>query len=216
MRVWHALTLLLVAGLAALLAAAPQPLVNLQERLFDHILPGPTAAPIWVVDIGAIDDAGAEWTRAATARLVARLSEAHPRVMAFDILFAGACDEPATRDLARALEGQTVVLGLLLSDVPGPRLPAPWLGTAGAAPLWPARGAEIPCPQFAAHDIAAMALMGMRMRRCGAFPSGWLLTGRRCPALRSRWQVVPSGGCPLSGPVGCASVTWRPCPLPRG
>lgn len=200
MRVWHALTLLLVAGLAALLAAAPQPLVNLQERLFDRILPDPTAAPIWVVDIGAIDDAGAEWTRAATARLVARLSEAHPRVMAFDILFAGACDEPATRDLARALEGQTVVLGLLLSDVPGPRLPAPWLGTAGAAPLWPARGAEIPCPQFAAHDIAAMALMGDADAKVRRVPVGVAVDRQAVPGLAVAMAGRALGRMPLVGP----------------
>ena len=156
---WRAATLGLSLGLAGLLTAAPGGLRAVQERLFDK-LNRPVTGDVRVIDIGAVDETGAPWSRAATARLVETLAARRPALIGFDMLFAGDCDGQAAQDLAQALEKVPAVLGVLLSPSPGPGLPPSRLALAGQVPLWPAAGADAPCPAFARQEWAAMALMG--------------------------------------------------------
>ena len=69
---WRAATLGLSLALAGLLAAAPSGLRAVQERVFDK-LNRPVTGDVRVIDIGAVDETGAPWSRAATARLVEAL-----------------------------------------------------------------------------------------------------------------------------------------------
>ncbi len=202
-----ALVLALAALAAGALALQGRWLVHWQERAFDAMilaLPAPAAVgpPVLVVDIGATDEAGVPWDRAASARLAAAIGRAGPAVVAWDIVFAGTCDDD-TRNLAlaAALSRAPTVLGFLLSGTPGaPPAAAPPLAVADALlpGLWSAPGAELPCPAFAAAaaGLASVSLPGDAEARVRMVPAGVAAAGAAWPALRSR---------------RCA---WR-CPCPR-
>ena len=57
-------------ALALALPGSGSGLRGVQERIFDRLLPAPPDNNITVIDIGAEDETGQPWTRAATARLV--------------------------------------------------------------------------------------------------------------------------------------------------
>ncbi len=199
---WRGAVLAMAAALGLLLARPPAPLAALQERVFDPLPRPPDTGGIVVIDIGARDEAGALWTRAATARLVARLAEAKPRVIGLDMLIAGDCDGAPARDLAAALQGQPAVLGLLLSDTPGPPLPPARLGQTGPLPLWQAAGAETPCPQFSAQDWAVMALMGDADATVRHVPVAATAGRQALPGLAVAIAARAEGILPLIGPAG--------------
>lgn len=116
-------------GLALLVLHPPSDMRAAQDRVFDAMIlalpwpadPGPA---VRVVDIGAVDETGAPWDRGDTARLAARLADAGPTVVAWDIVFSGDCAPgPVNRALAAALARGPSVLGFLLADAGPPRRP---------------------------------------------------------------------------------------------
>lgn len=177
-----------------------------QERAFDALLmalPAPPAPdwPLVVVEIGATDEAGAPWSRAASARLAGVLAGTGARLVAWDVVFAGNCAAPETAALAEALGRVPTVLGLLLSRTPGgPTAPAaPWAVNAGLAPaLWSAPGAELPCPALMAPGVtlAALALPGAADARVRAVPAAVAAGGRVWPGLAAEvWRRIE--GAPM-------------------
>ena len=195
---WRGVTAGVTAALAGLLLLAPAQ--ALRERLFDPLLRAPPPGDVVVIDIGAVDEAGADWSRAATARLVARLAASRPRVVGFDMLFAGDCDSAAAQDLAAALGQVPAVIGFLLTDRPGPDLPPSRLALAGQVALWPAEGLDAPCPRFAHAEWAAMALMGDADARVRRVPVGVAVAGKALPGLAVAVAAQATGALPLAGP----------------
>lgn len=188
----------LVLALSALAALAlwgqPATLERWQERVFDALIvalpaPAPEGPPVLVVDIGATDEAGVPWDRAASARLAAALADAGPAVVAWDIVFAGNCaEEPRNAALASALSQAPAVLGFLLSgSTSPPPSPAPALAVTGpvSTALWSAPGAEMPCPAFAASaaGIASVSLPGDDTARVRMVPAAVAVAGTAWPAL---------------------------------
>jgi|GEM_PF-1801655 len=202
-----ALGLCLIA--AALLAARPLWLQGWQERAFDALIltaPLPAAGAVTVIDIGRGDENGDPWSRAASARLAARLAEAGPRVIGWDIVFAGGCGpEAANLALAATLGRAPNVLGFLLANrpeaLPGP---SPQLAlSASAAPhLWAAPGAEGPCPGFVAPSVTlgGISLPGDAQARVRAVPVALAAGGVAWPSLVLEvWRRAQGGGTPLLG-----------------
>jgi adenylate cyclase len=159
-------------------------------------LPAPSGAlpwPLVVVEIGALDEGGAPWTRAASARLAEELGRAGPRVVGWDIVFAGRCDSPETAHLARGLAAVPSVLGMLMQRSPTPpavTTPAPWGVAAPLIPaLWAAPGAEVPCPALAAPGgahaptLASVALGADATARVRSVPAAVVAGGRLWPGL---------------------------------
>lgn len=186
------LALSTLAALALLLQ--PTALQRWQERAFDALIlwlpsPAPQGSPVIVVDIGALDETGAPWDRAASARLAAALADARPLVVAWDIVFAGNCgEEPHNAALAAALARAPTVLGFLLSGSASPTPPlAPALAVTGTLPaaLWSAPGAEMPCPAFAAAaaGLASVSLPGDDTARVRMVPAAVAVGGIAWPAL---------------------------------
>ena len=199
---WRITSLGLTLGLALALAlpGSGSGLRGVQERIFDRLLPAPPDNNITVIDIGAEDETGQPWTRAATARLVARLAPHRPRAVGFDMLFAGDCDSKASDDLARALQEVPAVLGFLLTDRGAGGLPPSRLAVAGDVPLWPAPGADLPCPGFAQAEWAAMVLMGDADATVRRVPVGVSVAGMPYPGLAVAVAARADGGLPLAGP----------------
>ncbi len=208
---------LICAALAAALAWQPAALRQWQERVFDALIvaagpgeraqAGPRAAaalPVVVIDIGATDEDGRPWDRAASARLAAALAGAGPAAVGWDIVFAGSCGEGAANAaLASALGRTPTVLGFLLSGTGGaPGGPAPGLAAAeGALPrLWAAPGAEAPCPAFTAGGptLAAVSLPGDETARVRMVPAAVTVAGTAWPSLPV--EVLRRAGA-LSMPV---------------
>ncbi len=183
-----ALALCLMA--AALVLAAPGWLRAWQERAIDALVqagPGPGASAVTVIDIGRHDEAGNPWSRAASARLAARLAEAGPAVIGWDIVFAGGCGpEAANLALASALGRAPAVLGFLMSReaVPPPG-PPPVLALAEGVALWSAPGAEAPCPGFVteATTLAALSLPGDAQALVRRVPAAVGIGGGVWPSL---------------------------------
>lgn len=211
---WRATTLGLTLLLAGGLAIAPAPLRAVQERLFDRLLT-PSPNKVQVIDIGAQDETGAPWTRAATARLVARLAENQPKAIGFDMLFAGDCDGAAAQDLALALDGLPAVLGVLLSPAPGAELPPTRLALAGQVPLWPAPGADAPCPAFARSEWAAMALMGDADATVRRVPVGVQVGAQALPSLAVAMAARLEGNA-MAGPDWLRLGSAPPLPSENG
>ena len=201
MRLWRFATVVLAFLLSAGFAMAPAPLQQIQERTFDRLLLPALASrgDVVVVDIGAVDETGLPWTRASTARLVAKLAETAPKVVGFDMLFAGDCDSLAAQDLARSLKTVPAVLGFLLMDQPGPDLPRSTLALTGNVALWPAKGADAPCPAFASADMAAMALMGDSDGIVRRVPVGVAIGAEAHPGLAVAVATRALGGQALAG-----------------
>lgn len=221
-----ALAALVLPCLVALLWP-PAALRAWQERAFDALLialPAP-AAPGWplvVVEIGAVDEAGAPWSRAASARLAGVLAGAGPRLVAWDVVFAGSCDSAATADLATELARVPSVLGLLMSRAPGagPAPAAPWAVDAGLAPaLWAAPGAELPCPALLAPGVslAALALPGAADARVRAVPAAVVAGGRVWPGLTAevwrRAEGAPMGVLAGDGAGAALRLGGRAAPV---
>ena len=163
----------MLSALAALLIWVHPPGLRIwQEIAFDSLIrltpPLATSAdapPDQVVDIGATDEAGRPWHRAASARLAAALLAQKPAVVGWDAVSSGSCDAtvPATAALETALGGARHVLGFLLSGqpLPLPNVPPTIAASREALPrLWFAPGAEMPCPSMglAAAGLASVFL----------------------------------------------------------
>ncbi|MTE01093.1 CHASE2 domain-containing protein [Paracoccus sp. YIM 132242] len=179
-------------GLALLVLDPPPVLQAWQDRVFDAMILAlpPARGPVplvRVIDIGATDDTGAPWDRGDTARLAARLADADPAVVAWDIVFSGDCAAGGVNDaLAAALARGPSVLGFLLAEG-GPAPPArPTLAFAeGAARLlWRAPGAEAACPAFgAAATAASVALASDGDGRLRKVPVGVIVGAAPFPSL---------------------------------
>ena len=195
---------LALAG-AVLLALVPDGLAVWREPAMDGFArqtPAPQA-PVLVVDIGAADDAGQPWDRRATARLAARLAAGGPAVIGWDMVFSGSCapDGPNAA-LAAGFSRAPSVLGFLLSSS-GQRLeaPPPMLGIAGDPPaLWPAPGAEGPCPMFAAAAIGSVALIGDDGARVRKVPVAVQVGGQIRPSLPVAMLLPAHRGLPVLAP----------------
>ena len=142
-----------------------------------------------VIDIPRLDDHGDPWSRAASARLAARIAAAGPAVIGWDVVFGGGCGpEVANIALASALARAPSVLGFLLAAHPQP-LPdsTPALGTnaAGAEALWAAPGAEGPCEAFIGPEttLAALSLPGDSEARVRRVPAAVSVDGQAYPSL---------------------------------
>lgn len=181
-------------ALAALLPLDLPLLLGWQERAFDTMLllapaPVPQGPPVLVVDIGAADEAGLPWDRAASARLAAALAAAGPAAVGWDIVFAGSCgDGAAIAALAQGVAAAPTVLGFLLSAVPAPPPgPAPRLALAQGADagLWSAPGLESPCPALTAGGatLAALSLPADAAARVRMVPAAVTAAGTVWPAL---------------------------------
>lgn len=188
-----------------------------QERAFDAMVlnapaPAPSGPAVLVVDIGAGDEAGLPWDRAASARLAAALAAAGPAAVGWDVVFAGDCAATgANPALARALTQAPSVLGLLMSAIPAPSpAPAPALAPALAladgagAGLWSAPGAEAPCPAFAAGGatLANVSLPADATARVRMMPAAVSAAGTVWPALPV--ELLRRGGAiplPVLGPT---------------
>ena len=185
-----------VAGLTLLLAAviwvSPAWLVLAQDQVFDRVLGAMplTADPsLRVVDIGAVDERGQPWSRAATARLVQRIAKGKPAAIGFDILFAGDCDGgPATSALALGLHMAPTILGFLISDISTlPPAPNPNSELSPPQP-WDAPGAEAACPVLAraSQAAASMSLVGDADALIRRVPAVVRVAGRLYPTLGLR------------------------------
>lgn len=163
-QIWPFLLLAVVA-----LAAAGALLIlpdAARARYFDHLIMAvPPAADdaVLVIDIGALDETGAPWDRATSARLIAQVARTRPRALGIDMLFAGDCEGPAALAVAQAMRQVPTVTGFLLLDQPA-ALPAGAqpLAVSDDARLWPAPGMEAPCPGIAAaaRGLGSLALAG--------------------------------------------------------
>lgn len=160
----------LVAALAIVLASPPRFIAQTQERVFDTVLLWASAPPqsqtsVRVVDIGALDEHGKPWSRAATARLMEAVAKANPKAVAFDMVFSGNCaPNGQNAALAMSLAKAPVALGFLMSARAAmPPRPGPDLAVSKAATgrMWASTGAESPCPAFAAasQGLGATALL---------------------------------------------------------
>lgn len=208
-----ALALMLVAlPCACILAMAPAPLRDGQARVFDLMLAAlpPPPAPDWplrVVEIGALDAAGRAWDRAASARLAAVLADAGPRLVAWDLVFAGRCAAPETAALAAAVARVPTVLGLLMQGAEGaaPGTPAvPWAVAPDlAGTLWSAPGAELPCAELLVPGVslASLALPGAGDGRVRAVPAAILAGGRVWPGLAAEvLRRIEGAGLGMAAP----------------
>lgn len=200
-----ALALGLALAGAVGLAVLPDRLAIWREPAMDALVlqtPAPDPA-VLVVDIGAQDEAGQPWDRRATARLAARLAAAGPAVIGWDMVFSGSCapDGPNAA-LAAGFARAPTVLGFLLSSS-GQTLeaPPPLLGVAGAPPaLWPAPGAEGPCPIFAAAAVGSVALIGEAGARVRKVPVAVQVAGQIRPALPVAMLMPAHRGLPVLVP----------------
>lgn len=186
---WPAAVLALSLALAALFVIAPPWLILWQDRVFDRMMtalpPAEPAERVTVIDIGATDDLGQPWDRTATARLVATIAATKPRATGFDIVFSGNCDRPVNAALAHGFAQSGAVLGFLLSPTPGGSLPPGDLAVAEDVTLWPAAGAEAPCPAFtaAASAVASIALPGDADAAVRRIPAAVSVAGIAHPSL---------------------------------
>ena len=157
------LALCLIA--AALLWWRPPVIAGWQDRALDMLVrqdAAPENPSVSVIDIPRTDDTGAPWSRAASARLAARLAESQPQVIGWDVVFAGNCDTSAENfALAASFSRAPNVLGVLLS-ASGTGLPgasaAMGLTQDAAAHLWSAPGAEAPCAGFLSDSVTLASL----------------------------------------------------------
>jgi adenylate cyclase len=214
--VWKTATLALGLTLAALFAVSPALLRQWQERLFDQMLMAPATDGLVVVDIGAEDDAGQPWDRLATARLVRVLAEARPQVIGFDMLFAGDCESAGALALAQALHGTPAILGFLLADNGTADLPPSHLALASDVPLWPAKGADAPCPTFVQGDLAAMVLLGDTDALVRRVPVGVAVAGHPYPGLAVAVAAKSTGGLALAGRGWLRLGQSQPLPTEQG
>lgn len=201
---WAWLVLLVSLVLALGFAVPPDGLRALQERVFDRVilsLPRPVAVPVVVVDIGAVDEAGLPWDRAASARLLAQVAAARPKVAGIDMVFAGDCGTAEAAALGRALASGPFVLGFLLQEGAGTPLPPPVLAVAEGAALWRAGGADGPCPALSAGaTVGAIALLGDADGTVRRVPVGVALAGLGHPSLAVEVARQSLGGVALAGP----------------
>lgn len=190
------LAALVVLGLclvgAALLWTRPPAMTAWQERALDTLVrlgPAPAMPALRVIDIPRHDDTGAPWSRASSARLAARLAESRPRVIGWDVVFAGNCEASAENfALAASFSRAHTVLGVLLS-ASGASLPgapaALGLTQDAAARLWSAPGAEAPCPGFLSDSVtlASLSLPGDSSARVRLGPVAMRIGDRALPSL---------------------------------
>lgn len=216
----------LCLALAALIAWQPTPLVRWQERALDALLvlvPAPPTTGVTVIDIPRADDTGAPWSRAASARLAARLAEASPRVVGWDVVFAGDCAPTAANlALTATLSRSATVLGFLLANqfeaLPGPA-PALALGGDAGTRLWSAPGAEAPCETFLSDPVtlASLSLPGdteARVRRVPAAVTVATLAWPSLPVEMARRARTPSAVVLAADASGALSLHLGPRAVP--
>ncbi|MGB8813582.1 MAG: adenylate/guanylate cyclase domain-containing protein [Paracoccaceae bacterium] len=213
-----------VAALSLLLAVliwAQGPLVvAAQEAVFDAVVqrvarPALPVRPVMVVDIGAVNEAGAVWDRGDSARLVAQLAAAKPAVLAFDLVFAGNCEAGAVNDaLARALAQSPAVLGFLaLGSESAMPEPEPQLAVSGAAGrfLSAMPGVDGPCPALAqrAVAVASVSLIGEGDAVVRKVPAVMAVGQAAYPGLAlEAVRVAQTYGPPLLGAESGAAAPW--------
>jgi adenylate cyclase len=150
---------------------------------------------------------GSTWSRSDTAKLIGKIAEARPAVIAVDLVFSTDCDTERqdNRDLAAALEKAPSVLGFLLSDRAGeaPEPSPPLIAAKGlqVPELWFIDGAEAACPAFAAkaESAAGSFLFGdadARVRRVQAYS---IYKGLAYPTLAIEAVRIADG--PASPPI---------------
>lgn len=190
-------------ALALLVLNPPSALRAFQERVFDGMIlslspVGDPMLSVRVIDIGATDETGAPWGRGDTARLAARLADAGPAVVAYDIVFSGGCAaSDVNRALAAALaQGPSVLAFLLADDGPlPPAHPSMAFAEGAASLLWRATAAEPACPAFDATATAALAALAAegdgRLRKT---PVGVIIRATPYPSLAVEAVRVAVGG----------------------
>ncbi|MDQ0318801.1 adenylate cyclase [Pararhizobium capsulatum DSM 1112] len=161
-------------------------LITQREQFFDGVtqwVSGPASSDIVVIDVDrksqlATDDKS--WSRADTARLIAKAAEAKAKVVGVDFVFSGDCvaDDPANKALAEAIAKVPTILGFLIADSMRER-PSPVPPVAVRRPIaipefWFIDGAETSCGflQASARSAAAAFLVGdadARIRRVQAY-----------------------------------------------
>lgn len=195
-----ALGLALAGALALAMFGGADAALDRLARLAPAPQPG---IRVLVVDIGAVDDAGAAWDRRASARLAARIADAAPRAVGWDMVFSGTCAPDATNAaLAAGFARVPTVLGFLLAGSGQPLAgPAPVLGLAGAPPeVWAAPGAEGPCPAFAASaSLGAVSLIGDSGARVRGVPVAVQVGGQIWPGLAVELLRRAGRGIPVLG-----------------
>lgn len=207
MTLWRAISLALSLAMVGLFLWSPPILRQTSERVFDRLLVPPPSGEILVIDIGAADETGQPWSRATTARLVEALAASKPKVVGFDMLFAGDCETPAALALESALAKVPAVLGFLLLDHPGPIPPVSTLPVAEGASLWPAGGADLPCDRFPGQR-ASMVLMGDRDAMVRRVPVAVAVGGLAQPGLAT--AMAERLASPVMLGVGQLRVGERP------
>ena len=182
--------LTVAASVAGGIRFAPDAVSPLRERMFDAII-GARAAPeapsVWVIEVGALNQAGAAWSREDLARLITRLAARDPAVIGLDIVLSQGCDDPAQNAaLAAAMRHAPVLTGFLVpGSVDRPPSPQPPLAVMQDAPAWDAPGAETACS--ALQDVAAgavlVSLAGGPDGRVRMAPAAVFVAGKPFPAL---------------------------------
>jgi serine phosphatase RsbU (regulator of sigma subunit)/CHASE2 domain-containing sensor protein len=139
-----------------LVALEPAPVAALRDVLFDgyqNLMPRQRAsapAVIVAIDEHALDARGQwPWPRTLAAELVRRIAQAKPAAIGMDLLFIEPDRSTAGADgqLARALQGNNVVLGIAGLEFRDRRFPFP----PQAAPVRTTSKRELPLRRFDGH-----------------------------------------------------------------
>lgn len=176
---------LVACAVAAVILLAGKTTEPLRERLFDAMIGGRVAAVsdrVWVIEIGAENEVGAQWSRADLARLITTLAVAKPSAIGLDIVLSQGCAPGADTDaLVRAMAAVPVLTGFVVpgpeGNIPEPQLP---IAVMQNAPAWNATGAETACPAFQAASAGAVliSLSGGRDGRIRTAPALGFVAGR--------------------------------------
>lgn len=174
---------------AAVILALPDATAPLRERLFDGMIGGRTVgpSPVWVIDIGAQNEAGADWTRGDLARLIARLAATKPAVIGLDILLSQDCAPSADNAaLQAAIAAAPVVTGFVVPGAVGAMPhPQPPMAVMQSVPGWNAAGAEAACDAFQTASVGAalISLAGGRDGRVRTAPAAAFVAGQPFPGI---------------------------------
>ena len=176
---------LVACAVAAVILLAGKTTEPLRERLFDAMIGGRVAAVsdrVWVIEIGAENEVGAQWSRADLARLITTLAVTKPSAIGLDIVLSQGCAPGADTDaLVRAMAAVPVLTGFVVpgpeGNIPEPQLP---IAVMQNAPAWNATGAETACPAFQAASAGAVliSLSGGRDGRIRTAPALGFVAGR--------------------------------------
>lgn len=177
---------LVAAGIVAtVISLLPDATAPLRERIFDVMIGArvrPADPQVWVVEVGAENEAGAAFGRQDLARLITRLAAAEPAVIGLDIVLSQTCGATSENmALAAAMARAPVVTGFL---VPGPASggprPPPQIAVMQDAPAWDADSAEVACDDFQAASVGAalVSLPGGADGRVRLAPAAVFIAGK--------------------------------------